>query len=51
MCLCGCEVVYQDKGYCYINLAPIFKIYRYQYTNNKRKTSLKMSHDHSDKIN
>ena len=49
MCLCGCEVVYQDKGYCYINLAPIFTIYRYQYTDNN--TSFNMSHDHSDKIN
>ena len=43
MCLCGCEAVYQNKGYCYINLAPMFRIYKYQYTD--------MSYVHSDKIN
>ena len=46
MCLCGCEVVYQNNGYFYINLAPMFRIYRYQYTD----TDI-MSYDHSDKIN
>ena len=37
MCLCGCEAVYQNKGYCYINLAPMFRIYKYQYTDSITK--------------
>ena len=43
MCLCGCEAVYQNKAYCYINLAPMFRIDKYQYTDSITKMCYFMS--------